>query len=254
MKLSVITVCRNEGSKIRATLESVRTQSYTDFEHIVVDGASTDETVEVIRQYSDRIAYWCSEPDTGIYAAMNKGIRKAKGDYLLFLNGGDSLAAPDVLERVFSLGYQEDILYGDMVKDDAGRQYLSSLDGYNTSAFFLFTHTLPHQGSFIKRRLFEELGLYDESYKLMGDYEFFKRALVKNRATARYLGFVVGIFDYSGMSTRPDFKRLQRNEARHARISTYGIPRFVWFSLLWGVYDLLVYRPLRKLKTLATKR
>jgi len=251
MKLSIITVCRNEATKIDATFDSVRAQTFNDFEHIVVDGASTDGTVGIIERYRDRIGYWCSEPDRGIYEAMNKGIRKARGDYLLFLNGGDSLATPDVLENVFSPGYPEDILYGDMIKDDDGRRYLSSLADYSSSPFFFFTHTLPHQGSFIKRKLFEDLGLYDESYRLMGDYEFFKRALVKHKVTSRYLGLVVGVFDYSGMSTRPEFKSLQRRETRRARMATYGIPRYLLFSFLWGLYDLLIYRPRRKIRSLA---
>jgi len=250
IKATIITICRNEADSIRQTIESVLSQTYEDFEYIVIDGASSDGTAEIIASYAERLAYWVSEKDSGIYAAMNKGIRKARGEYLLFLNGGDSLFSADVLSRVFNLGRSEDILYGDMMKAKDGEQYLSSLAGYSDKPFFLFTHTLPHQGSFIKSSLFETLGLYDESYRLMGDYEFFKRAIVTNRASSYYLGFVIGVFDYSGMSTMAEFKGLQRREARRARRETYGLLRFLVFSLVWGVYDLVLYRPRRKLLSL----
>jgi len=253
MKCSIISVCRNEKNRIKLTLDSIRTQTFKDFEHIVIDGGSTDGTVDEIHRCAEKIAYWCSEPDNGIYEAMNKGIRHANGDYLLFLNGGDELAAPDVLEKVFASQYDEDILYGDMIKDDAGHRYLSSLNGYSSTPFFFFAHTLPHQGSFIKKKLFDDFGPYDESYRLMGDYEFFKRALIQHKATMRYLGLIIGVFDYSGMSTKPEFKPIQRSEVRKARLSTYGLSRFILFSFIYGIYDLLIYRPRRKLKKILGK-
>ena len=101
MKISIITINLNNVSGLENTLSSVRAQTFRDFEQIVVDGGSSDGSVDVIRANSDWIAQWISEPDSGIYNAMNKGVRMASGDYLLFLNSGDCLASPKVLENVF---------------------------------------------------------------------------------------------------------------------------------------------------------
>lgn len=252
---TIITICRNEARLLRATMESVLSQTFRDFEYIVIDGASTDGTADIVRGYADRLAWWVSEKDAGIYAAMNKGICKARGEYILFLNGGDSLAAPDILERTFALRRDEDILYGDIYKNESesGHRYLCSLSGYMMTPFFLFSHTLPHQGSFIKKRLFDDYGLYDEGYRLLGDYEFFKRSIIQHHATSYYLGFPISFFDLGGVSTRADHKAIQRWEARKARISTYGLGRYLIFGAAWAMLDLLVYRPRRKLRTLTVK-
>ena len=113
--LSIITINRNNAAGLRKTIESVVSQTYTDFDYIIIDGASTDESVDVIKEYADRITYWVSEPDTGIYNAMNKGILKANGEYCLFLNSGDWLYDNDVLNDVFSISPTEDIVYGNDV-------------------------------------------------------------------------------------------------------------------------------------------
>ena len=253
VKASVITICRNESASIRATIESVLCQTFRDFEYIVIDGASTDGTADIISSYSERLAYWVSEPDSGIYEAMNKGIRRASGEYMLFLNGGDLLESVETLAKVFAAGHDEDILYGDTYKSDGARRYRCSFASYSMSPFFLFTHTLPHQGSFIRKRLFEELGLYDATYRLMGDYEFFKRAIIKGGASTRYLGFPVCIFDLGGISTRPEYKPLQQREARRARKEIYGPLIYCLYSAAWGIYDLFIYRPRRKLRKLLEK-
>jgi glycosyltransferase involved in cell wall biosynthesis len=250
IKVSIITVCRDEAESIRETIESVLGQDCKDFEYIVIDGASTDGTAGIIRSYANRFSYWVSEPDHGIYEAMNKGIRRSKGEYLLFLNGGDILVSPNVLTKSFAVESGEDILYGDIYKADSGDRKLCSLAGYSASAFFMFTHTLPHQASFIKRKLFEDIGLYDESYRIMGDYEFFKRAIVGNRASIRYLGFPVCVFDLGGISTRAEYKVIQRIEANNARKAVYGKTRYTLYWIGWGLYDLFFYRPRRKLNKL----
>ena len=102
MKLSIVTVNRDNAAGLTQTFDSVRAQTFRDFEHIVVDGGSTDGSLEVIKARSDGLAFWVSEPDAGIYAAMNKGLRQAKGEYVYFLDSGDWLGAPDVLERIFA--------------------------------------------------------------------------------------------------------------------------------------------------------
>ena len=122
MKLSIITINRNNATGLKKTMQSVAAQTYKDFEYIVVDGASTDGSVDVIKKYEQQFVYlkWVSEPDLGIYNAMNKGIRMASGDYIQILNSGDIFAASDVTERMLAaLGKQKkgaDILYGNMIK------------------------------------------------------------------------------------------------------------------------------------------
>ena len=111
-KLSIITINLNNAAGLRKTIESVVNQTFTDYEYLIIDGGSTDGSVEVIKEFADKITYWVSEPDKGIYNAMNKGILKARGEYLQFLNSGDWLVDNEVLFRVFSLNHFEDILYG----------------------------------------------------------------------------------------------------------------------------------------------
>jgi len=110
-KLSIITVNLNNAEGLRKTIESVVTQTFTDFEYIIIDGGSTDGSVEIIKLYADKITYWVSEPDKGIYNGMNKGIMVAKGEYCQFLNSGDWLVNENVLKEVFA---DVDIVYGDL--------------------------------------------------------------------------------------------------------------------------------------------
>ena len=112
MKLSIITINRNNAQGLRKTIESVISQTFTDFEYLIIDGASTDGSTDVIKQYEDKITYWISEPDKGIYNAMNKGILKAVGAYCLFLNSGDALSKDSILSDVFNKEYNSDILCG----------------------------------------------------------------------------------------------------------------------------------------------
>jgi len=115
--LSIISINLNNVAGLQKTIESVWPQTFTDYEYIIIDGGSTDGSIDIIKKYSDKITYWISEKDNGIYHAMNKGIEVAKGDYCLFLNSGDWLVDKKILENVFSNNHSEDILYGDMMVD-----------------------------------------------------------------------------------------------------------------------------------------
>ena len=112
MKLSIITINYNNLEGLKKTYESVVCQTWTDYEWIIIDGGSTDGSREFIEEHQDKFAYWCSEPDKGVYNAMNKGIAKAQGEYLNFMNSGDRFYDHQTLNEVFSSGFQEDILYG----------------------------------------------------------------------------------------------------------------------------------------------
>ena len=115
IKLTIITINFNHAEGLKRTIDSIVNQTFTDYEWIVVDGGSTDGSKELIEQYKDHFAWWCSEPDKGVYNAMNKGITHAMGEYINFMNSGDIFATPTILEEIFSTPRTADILYGRMV-------------------------------------------------------------------------------------------------------------------------------------------
>lgn len=170
--LSIITICYKIKDEIEKTCQSIVNQTWQDFEWVVIDGGSTDGTVDILNKYRSRINVFISEKDRGIYNAMNKGIKLASGKWLSFMNGGDAYAANDVLEKIFKdKEYDADVLYGNVNKiyPDGHTEH----DNYNTKpdlSFFL-RDVINHQSSFIKRNLFDKFGFYDEIYKIAADWE-----------------------------------------------------------------------------------
>ena len=127
MKLSIITINYNNACDLKQTIQSVIEQTWGDFEYLIIDGGSTDSSLEIIKQYQNQIDYWVSEPDKGVFHAMNKGIEQSSGEYLLMLNSGDCLANNKVLEKVFDLNfYTEDILAGDVFRAAHGKIFEKS--------------------------------------------------------------------------------------------------------------------------------
>lgn len=210
MKLSIITINYNNAEGLLKTMESVLKQTYLDFEYIIVDGASTDGSVDIIREYVAKAEsqelrvksiIWTSEPDTGIYDAMNRGIRKAKGEYTLMLNSGDYLVDECVLERIILELDGTDIVQGNNIEECSGKTYRNRGYGKSDIDFFdvMKGHFL-HQSSFCKRDLFERYGYFDESYKMSGDTKFFMICLGRNDATFKYVDMDVANYDMSGIS------------------------------------------------------
>ena len=209
MKLSIITINYNNTEGLKKTLDSVAAQTYTSFEHIIVDGASTDGSVEVIREYENQLhithstihLFWSSEKDNGIYDAMNRGIRKAKGEYTLMLNSGDYLVDEYVLERIMPKLDGTDIMQGNNIEECGGKTYRNRGYGKSDIDFFdvMKGHFL-HQSSFCRRDLFERYGYFDESYKMSGDTKFFMICLGRNDATFKYVDIDVANYDMSGIS------------------------------------------------------
>ena len=197
MKLSIITVNYNNQDGLQRTIDSVLCQTWKDFEWLVVDGGSTDGSKELIQQYQQHFSFWCSEPDKGVYNAMNKGIKHAVGDYLLFLNSGDALYDQDVLQRVFDLKSEADIISGQMVRMDNNEL----LRPYDKSLFMqLYRDTLNHQGTFIKRTLFRDL-LYDERLRIVSDWKFWLDAILKGNASVDVIPVIVARQDMTGLSS-----------------------------------------------------
>lgn len=208
MKLSIITINYNNAAGLKKTLDSVAFQTYTDFEHIIVDGASTDDSVDIIRAYSQspiakRLKItWLSEFDTGVYNAMNKGIKLARGEYLLFLNSGDYLIADDVIDKVFTHDCYADILCARCDVSDNGKVVWTSNPPEKVTFGTLYIKGLAHQSTFIRRILFEQLGYYDESFRYNADIEFWYRAIIDNGATTQRIDVITTDYNLDGISSK----------------------------------------------------
>lgn len=212
-KLSIITINLNNEIGLRKTIKSVTEQSFSDFEYIIIDGGSTDSSVEVIKEFADRINYWISEPDKGIYNAMNKGILMSKGVYLYFLNSGDCLVDNSVLDLVFKISLDVDIITGNtlmMNKTKVLRKWEAPVTfDLETAIYF----GLSHPASFIKKSLFQKFGQYNERRKIAADWEFFIKVIIQNNATYERIPLTISIFDESGISlTNVHEMERERNE------------------------------------------
>lgn len=196
MKYSIITINYNNCEGLRKTIESIINQSCQDYEYIIIDGGSDDGSREVIKEFTDRISYWVSEQDKGIYNAMNKGILKATGDYLIFMNSGDRFYDHNVLENVQPY-LTADIVHGRLFYS-SGRERSVYLHGAPDMQHFL-DNTLNHQSSFIARKLFIDT-LYDEQYKIVSDWKFFMEKLILQNCSFVSIPVKVGIFEEGGIS------------------------------------------------------
>ena len=218
MLLSIITINRNNAEGLEKTLKSVASQTFRDFEYVVIDGASTDNSVEVIKKYETQFEHfkWISESDTGIYNAMNKGIRMADGEYCQFLNSGDFLASSMVVELMLNqLKAKEypDIIYGNMKKQLSNSKSIIDKGGAtdDVTLKIFYKGCLNHGPSYIRRSLFNEYGLYDESLKICSDWKFFLRSIVLGSAKVNYVDILVTVFDMGGISeTRKDILEEER--------------------------------------------
>ena len=210
--ISIITINYNNVSGLEATLKSVQSQNHKGFEHIVIDGGSDDGSKDIIESYSNQLAYWVSESDDGVYAAMNKGIAVAKGSYLQFLNSGDVFDNDDVLDTVFkNLNDGLDMYYGNLMFVGDGEPKLQTYPPELTFHYFR-KRSLGHPASFIKRDLFERVFYYNESFKIASDWEFFICAICKYNASYKHLPLVIAKFDVNGISSNESYKKLIKEE------------------------------------------
>ncbi len=202
-KISIITVNKDNGAGLRATAQSVVSQScFSDIEWIVIDGCSSDDSVQVIREYESYIDYWVSEKDTGIYSAMNKGVRAAHGEYVIFRNSGDLMFDERVIEKFINhptYGHYDycsgitRVVSGKRIEYD----FYPSPD-LTVEAFYRWA--MPHASTFIKRSRFSE-SLYDESMKISADTVHCFRDIIVNNASYAPLDFFVSIFEAYGISS-----------------------------------------------------
>jgi len=226
---SLITVCWNAGELLRPTMESVRMQTCNDFEYIVIDGASIDGTAAVVESFGSLVSNFVSEPDKGIYDAMNKGVRLARGDWIYFLNANDFFADALVLEHVaekLALSPDAELVYGDVYHRTDFSSELYRFDWVSRRNLRL--EHLCHQAVFARRRLFEVIGCFDLQYRINADYDWLLKVFQRGLNT-RYVGFPVASYDLGGISSRdPESVARERQLVRRRnRGSLFDIP-FEW--------------------------
>lgn len=202
MKLSIITVNYNNKEGLYRTLESIRLQKCKDFEYIVIDGGSTDGSVELIKEYSEYIDYWVNEPDKGIYNAMNKGVAVAHGEYCQFLNSGDWLNADTTIEETLPyLQLDYDILCGNIIDayENGTRITHKMYKKGEITLFFVLVGIIPHQAAFIKTKLLLKYP-YDETFRIAGDTNFFIEVMSKTDIKSLAINVDIAKFDKTGIS------------------------------------------------------
>lgn len=194
--ISVITVVFNGENSLEKTIKSVISQSYDHVEYIIIDGGSTDGTVDIIKRYEDQIDYWISEKDEGIYDAMNKGIRQATGEWVNFMNAGDSFVNKDVLSSVdFGALSEYALIYGNRVQEGivAVPQNITALEAGVIHA--------NHQSMFFNRAVLRGELYYDTRYKVYADYELVNRIYLKSSQAIKYIDVNIADFEPGGVSS-----------------------------------------------------
>lgn len=198
MRLSIITINYNDVTGLQKTIDSVLMQTWKDFEWIVIDGGSTDGSRDVIEKYKQHFAFWCSEPDKGVYNALNKGVSYAKGEYICCMNAGDCFYESDTLAKVFEKDHDEDILYGDWIEVYPDKRVLKH-EPYPID-FHVFSHqNICHQAMFVKSSHLKQKG-FDESYKLLADYARWAEMLLA-KCTIAFVDCIVCRYDMGGISS-----------------------------------------------------
>jgi glycosyltransferase involved in cell wall biosynthesis len=242
IKFSIVTVSLNSKNDIEKTITSVANQNYPNKEHIVIDGGSTDGTVEIIRQYDEQIAVWVSEPDYGIADAMNKGISYATGDYILFINSDDYLLDDQVLQNIFRSVHELRDYYIFKVLSvypDNSKKLLPNNDfGFSTN----FKMGSCHQGHVISKRLFKQYGCYDRSFRIGMDYEFVLRIL-RQGVTSKAIDRIISGMGQTGISSRKDWAGLEQRFSDERKAQTKNCPNLVFkalYPIYWYVY--MAYR------------
>jgi glycosyltransferase involved in cell wall biosynthesis len=217
--LSIVTINYKNCIGLEKTVASVISQNYRNFEFLVIDGDSNDGSKAIIAKNKDRINYSISESDSGIYNAMNKGIRASKGLYLLFLNSGDVLNGATALQDFTSHSdFNGDIIYGDYRFEKGEKIYPDHL----TPLFFMRT-SLPHQSTFFHRSVFEKMGLYDEKYRIVSDRAFYIKCFLSDQFIFKHINYSLSLFDLSGLSNNPDHKQKKIKEDIQVFQEYYGI-------------------------------
>ena len=200
MKFSIITVNYNNYTGLYRTIESILSQSYKNFEFIIIDGGSTDGSKELLEKYDAHIDYWVSEPDKGIYNGMNKGIARAHGEYLNFMNSGDTFFKSTTLEEINNMIDGSDFIVGcDYNEDSTTGMSATTILPTRVSFATFFMQTLPHQSTFIRQSKFNN-NLYDEHLKIVADWKFFMDKIVYDDSSVQFIDLIICKREQGGIS------------------------------------------------------
>jgi glycosyltransferase involved in cell wall biosynthesis len=220
MKYTIITINYNNKDGLRQTIKSVIEQSFKGFEFIIIDGGSTDGSLDVLKEYNKKITYWISEPDNGVYNAMNKGIAKAHGDYINFMNSGDCFYDRNVLANITEQHLSEDLIVGrDYHYNAETKKGFATILPPRLSMLTFIHHTLPHQSSFFKRELFDH-NLYDEKLQIVADLKFYINQICVKGCSVKLIDIIVCRREPDGISWTYNDKRMQE----HSRVIQEILP------------------------------
>jgi len=239
MKLSIITVNLNNATGLQQTIDSVNTQTWQEFEHIIIDGDSTDGSKDIIQNYSHHLTISPSHPlkcvsesDSGVFQAMNKGIRLAQGEYLLFLNSGDFLVNKDVLSDIFKTSHTADFLLGSVKLSKDGKLVSYFHPPKQVTFGRIYYQGLSHQATLIKRNTFARFGLYREDFKYNADVEYWVRTIILNTCTTEIMDLLIADYNLDGISTQNNMSELYLQEKEtifnHPTLQLF-IPDYVQF-------------------------
>ena len=236
-KVSVIPVCYNADDFIEHAIKSVLEQTYKDIEYLIIDGNSDDNTVSIINKYKDKIDYFISEPDNGIYDAMNKGIKAASGEILYFLNADDVFYDKYVVENVVKVFQQNkniELIYGTIIRKNSITNETLVKTHKKISKSFFISGSICQQGIFFRADNFEKYGLFDDTYKIVGDYEWELRTFYKHNIKRKYYPGVLAIFSDGGVSGSDNSPQLyeERRKVINIYFTKLDIYKFRFVSLI----------------------
>ncbi len=202
--VSVITVCWNAAATLEACLASVAAQTYPAIEHVIIDGASTDGTAAILARHRDRIAVLVSEPDRGLYDAMNKGVARASGTFVIFMNADDHFATPRAVEQAMAeiqRGPEADVFYGSILVRDGGRTIRHDPPPPERVPEEMILGCLPHQATFARRTVFDRTGPFDLRWRRHADYDWWLKVLADPAIRVRRIGTLVASYALGGASS-----------------------------------------------------
>lgn len=246
IKISIITVSYNAVKTIEETINSVLNQSYSNIEYIIIDGGSRDGTVDIIKKYQDKINVWISEPDKGIYDAMNKGIKLAKGDWIGIINSDDCycIDAFDTILNTISKNQNAELIFGDLNIIDKNSKFINKLEPILQLDHIKHTMSIFHPTVFIKKEIYQSFGMFNLKYKLSADWDLLKRFYL-NGVKFNYVNKSIASFRKGGAGS--GFRTIhffERFEIRHKSFKFY----FIWYDikdfLILLYYKLFPNKPL----------
>jgi len=231
-KISVITVVYKDPDGLERTINSVQEQVYNNLEHIIIDGGSGQKTIDIIDKYKQKIDYWVSEPDSGIYDAMNKGIKVSTGKWLNFMNAGDIFYSDDAIEKVFAeeefdAFSDKSLIYGYKYQDGKA-VYPISIDFLNKGVIMACHQSMFFNFEYVKGELF-----YDTRYPIYADYELVNRLYMKFPDTFKEMNIPISIFEGGGISSRPSKqKRIDKYTILYRHYGVWQLIKAILFRVL----------------------